>query len=319
MRITALAGGTGAAKLLRGLVACLDPHDLTVIGNTGDDTEVWGLHVSPDLDTATYALAGRLDVGRGWGLADETFRCLEAMGRLGEETWFNLGDRDLATHLYRTRRLRDGRPLSAITGEIARRLGVTARVLPMSDEPVRTRVRAAGADGGDVWLTFQEYFVRERAKVEVREVAFDGAESAGPAPGVLEAIHDADLVVVCPSNPVTSVGPILAVPGIARALDATAAPVVGVSPIVGGAAVSGPAGDLMRARGLPVSPVGVARAYAPWLDALVVEPGDRTFEPALRAARVTPLYASIVMTDLQSEAALAAAVLAARAQLARAC
>jgi LPPG:FO 2-phospho-L-lactate transferase len=319
MRITALAGGTGAAKLLRGLAACLDARDLTIVGNTGDDTEVWGLHVSPDLDTATYALAGRLDVGRGWGLADETFQCREAMGRLGEETWFNLGDRDLATHLYRTRRLREGHPLSAITGEIARRLGVAAHVLPMSDEPVRTRVRAAGADGDDAWLTFQEYFVRERAKVEVRDVVFAGAETARPAPGVLEAIRDADLVVVCPSNPVTSVGPILAVPGIARALDATVAPVVGVSPIVGAAAVSGPAGDLMRARGLAVSPVGVAHAYAPWLDALVVEPADRTFEPALRAARVTPLYASIVMTDRQSEVALATTILAARAQLARAC
>jgi LPPG:FO 2-phospho-L-lactate transferase len=317
MRLTALAGGTGAAKLLRGLAACLDPRDLTVVGNTGDDTEVWGLHVSPDLDTATYALAGRLDVARGWGLADETFRCLEAMGRLGEDTWFNLGDRDLATHLYRTRRLREGAPLSAITGEIAHRLGVGARVLPMSDQPVRTRVRAAGPDGaGDVWLTFQEYFVRERAKVEVREVAFAGATVARPAPAVLEAIHEADLVVVCPSNPVTSVGPILAVPGVAQALAATGATVVGVSPIVGDAAVSGPAGDLMRARGLPVSPVGVARAYAPWLDALVVEPSDRALEPELRAAGVTPLWAPIVMTDRQSEIALVGVVLAARATLA---
>jgi LPPG:FO 2-phospho-L-lactate transferase len=317
MRITALAGGTGAAKLLRGLAASLDPPDLTIVGNTGDDAEVWGLHVSPDLDTVVYALAGRLDVGRGWGLADETFRCLEAMGRLGEETWFNLGDRDLATHLYRTRRLREGCPLSAITGEIARRLGVTAHVLPMSDAPVRTRVRAAAADGADVWLSFQEYFVRERAKAEVREVVFEGAASAQPAPGVLAAIHDADLVVVCPSNPITSVGPILAVPGVAHALAATTAPVVGVSPIVGDAAVSGPAGDLMRARGLPVSPVGVARAYAPWLDALVVEPADRACEEALRAARVTPLFASIVMTDRRSEVALATTVLAARATLAR--
>ena len=318
MRITALAGGTGAAKLLRGLAACLGPGDLTVVGNTGDDTLVWGLHVSPDLDTATYALAGRLDIGRGWGLAGDTFRCLEAMGRLGEESWFNLGDQDLATHLYRTRRLRDGHPLSAVTGEIARRLGVAAHVLPMSDQPVRTRVRAAGPDGADVWLTFQEYFVRERAKVEVRDVLFAGAPAAQPAPGVLAAIHDADLVVVCPSNPVTSVGPILAVPGVADALEATAAPVVGVSPIVGDAAVSGPAGDLMRARGLPVSPAGVARAYAPWLDALVVEPADRALDGPLRAARVTPLYASIVMTDRQSEVALATTVLAAHATLARA-
>jgi LPPG:FO 2-phospho-L-lactate transferase len=317
MNVTALAGGTGAAKLLRGLVACIDPRALTVVGNTGDDTEVWGLHVSPDLDTVTYALAGRLDTARGWGLVDETFRCLEAMGRLGEETWFQLGDRDLATHLHRTRQRREGQPLSAVTAEIARRLDVRTRILPMSDDPVRTRVRGAGPDGAEVWLTFQEYFVRERAKVEVREVVFAGSDAARPAPGVLEAIGGADLVVVCPSNPVTSVGPILAVPGIADALGATTAPVVAVSPIVGGAAVSGPAGDLMRARGLPVSPVGVARAYAPWLDALVVAPADRSSEADLLAAGVTPFYAPIVMTDHPSEIVLARAVIAAGAGLGR--
>ncbi|MBI2014383.1 MAG: 2-phospho-L-lactate transferase, partial [Candidatus Rokubacteria bacterium] len=257
MRVTAVAGGTGAAKLLRGLAACLAPGELTVIGNTGDDTEIWGLHVSPDLDTVTYALAGRLDVARGWGLAGETFRCLEAMGDLGAETWFNLGDRDLATHVQRTRALRAGAPLSAVTAELARRLGVSARILPMSDDAVRTRVRTP-----DGWLTFQEYFVREKAQVEVRAVEYAGADAARPAPGVLEAIAEAGLVVICPSNPVTSVGPVLAVPGIAAALGARRARVVAVSPIVGGAAVSGPAAALMRARGLDVSPLGVAAAYA---------------------------------------------------------
>jgi LPPG:FO 2-phospho-L-lactate transferase len=310
-RVTAIAGGTGAAKLLRGLAACLPAADLTVIGNTGDDIEVWGLHVSPDLDTVTYALGGRLDVTRGWGRMDETFRCLEAMAELGAETWFNLGDRDLAIHLFRSRALRAGRPLSAVTADIAGRLGVSARILPMSDEAVRTRIRTAAPAGeaGDGWLGFQEYFVREKALVEVLEVAYAGAGSARPAPGVIEAIAGADLVCICPSNPVTSVGPVLAVPGIIGALDATVAPVVAVSPIVGEAPVSGPAGALMRAVGLPVSVLGVARAYAPWLDALVVDGCDAPQGAALEGLGVRPVVADILMTDRAREQALARRVL----------
>ena len=306
MRVTALAGGTGAAKLLRGLVACIAPHDLTVIGNTGDDTEIWGLHVSPDLDSATYALAGCLDAGRGWGLSDDSFRCLDAMGRLGADTWFSLGDRDLATHLVRTRALRAGSRLARVTAELARRLEVAARILPMSDDPVRTRVRTP-----DGWLGFQEYFVRERAKVEALEVEYAGAAAAAPAPGVVEAIRDADVVVVCPSNPVTSVGPILAVPGIVAALASRHGPTVAVSPIVGGAAVSGPAGDLMRARGLPVSPLGIAQAYAPWLGTLLVDARDGGLRADLLRLGVSLVVADIVMTDREREIALAHEVLTA--------
>lgn len=304
MTVTALAGGTGAAKLLRGLAACLGPRDLSVIGNTGDDLEVWGLHVCPDLDTVTYALAGRLDVERGWGRADDTFRCLEAMAQLGCDTWFNLGDRDLATHVFRTQALGAGAPLSAVTADIARAFGVQARILPMSDDPVRTRIRTP-----EGWLAFQEYFVRDKALVEVLEVAYPGAEQARPAPGVLEALADAELIVVCPSNPVTSVGPVLAVPGVVEALTAARAPVVGVSPIVAGAAVSGPAAALMRARGLPVSPVGVALAYAPWLKALLIDPRDQACRPALRAQGVSAVVADVVMTDREREVALARRVL----------
>jgi len=303
MRVTALAGGTGAAKLLRGLAACLDPHDLTVIGNTGDDTEVWGLHVSPDLDTVTYALAGLLDVTRGWGRADETFRCLEAMAVLGAPSWFSLGDRDLAVHLTRTAALRAGTPLSAATARVTGQLGVTTRILPMSDEPVRTLVQTTEAH-----LTFQEYFVRDRAAGDVVAVEFAGAPAARPAPGVVAAITEADLVVVCPSNPVTSVGPILAVPGIAAALG-TARSVVGVSPIVGGAPVSGPAGRLMRARGLDVSPLGVAAAYAPWLRALLIDARDQDAAPALERTGVRTVVADIMMTDRAREVALAHRVL----------
>jgi len=306
MRVTALAGGTGAAKLLRGLASARPRHELTVIGNTGDDAEIWGLHVSPDLDTVMYALAGRLDAMRGWGVADDTFRCLEAMGDLGAETWFNLGDRDLATHLYRTRALGDGTPLSAVTAELCRRLGVAARILPMSDNPVRTRVRTP-----DGWLSFQEYFVREKAQVRVLDVEYAGAAASRPAPGVLEALREADLVVVCPSNPVTSVGPVLAVPGMAQALGAARSRVVAVSPIVGGAAVSGPAGELMRARGLPVSPVGVAAAYAPWLGTLVIDRSDAARVPELERLGVRTVLADILMTDRDREIALAQLTLAA--------
>ena len=303
MRVTALAGGTGAAKLLRGLAACLAPRDLTIIGNTGDDTEVWGLHVSPDLDTVTYALAGLLDVERGWGRADETFRCLEAMAALGAPTWFSLGDRDLATHLARTAALRGGEPLSGVTARLATRLGVAARLLPMSDEPVRTRVRTTEAT-----LSFQEYFVRDKALGEVVAVEYAGAPEARPAPGVLAALADVELVVVCSSNPVTSVGPILAVPGIAAALAAVPR-VVGVSPIVGGAPVSGPAGRLMRARGLDVSPLGVAAAYAPWLRMLLIDSCDHDVAPALERAGVRAVVADIMMPDRGREVALARRVL----------
>ena len=304
VRVAALAGGTGAAKLLRGLAASLDGAALTVIGNTGDDAEVWGLHVSPDLDSVMYALAGLLDPGRGWGRADETFRCLSAMATYGAPTWFALGDRDLATHLARTRALRDGRALSSITAELARALGVTARILPMSDDAVRTVIRTP-----DGRLGFQEYFVRDKCQVEVVGVDYDGAARARPAPGVLDVLRDADLVVVCPSNPVTSVGPILAVPGIAETLAATRARVAGVSPIVGGAAVSGPAAALMRARGWPVSPVGVARAYAPWLSTLLVAEQDAACASELGALGVRAVPTDVMMPDAAREIALARAVL----------
>lgn len=304
MRVTALAGGTGAAKLLRGLGAHVGARDLTVIGNTGDDTLVWGLHVSPDLDTVTYALAGLLDVARGWGRAGETFHCRDAMAALGAPTWFNLGDRDLATHIARTDALAAGRSLSDVTREMTRRLGVAARILPMSDDPVRTRVRTP-----EGWLAFQEYFVRERAHPKVIDVEFDGAVTARAAPGVLDAIAGADLVVVCPSNPVTSIGPILAVAEIADALVRTPARIVAVSPIVGGGAVSGPAGEMMRARALPVSPAGVAMAYAPWLDALVFDVIDREIVPEVHALGVRAVLADTIMGDHERERALAAVVL----------
>jgi LPPG:FO 2-phospho-L-lactate transferase len=306
MKITALAGGTGAAKLLRGLARVLDAHDLTVIVNTGDDAEIWGLHVSPDLDTVCYTLAGVIDERKGWGLVDETFHALDQIARFGEPVWFNLGDRDLATHLHRTRLLREGGTLTEATRAIAQALHVTATVLPMSDQAVRTRI--LGPDG---WLAFQEYFVREKAQVEVRAVNYAGAPSARPAPGVLDALRTADAVLVCPSNPITSIGPILAVPGVVEGLRATEAAVVAVSPIVGGDAVSGPAGRLMAGAGLPVSATGVARAYGGWLDVLVFDERDRALAAEIQAAGAAAVPAPTMMSSREAEVTLARHVLAA--------
>jgi len=308
MRLVALAGGTGAAKLLRGLDALVEPGVLTIIGNTGDDALIWGLHVSPDLDTICYTLAGLSDESRGWGLRDESFRTLGEMVRFGEPTWFNLGDRDLATHLHRTRLLAEGATLSEVTTRLARDLGARHRVVPMSDQAVRTRL--LGPDG---WLTFQEYFVREKTQVEVREVEYVGAAAAAASPGLLQAIADADAVIVCPSNPVTSIGPILAVSSLAAALEKTRASIIAVSPIIGGAAVSGPAGRLMAMRGFEVSALGVAAAYAPWLDTLVLDRVDAALAPRLEATGVRPVLADTLMRGLPDEIALAHRVLGALA------
>jgi LPPG:FO 2-phospho-L-lactate transferase len=302
--VVALAGGTGAAKLLRGLAGVIDPVRLLVVGNTGDDLECWGLHVSPDLDSVMYALAGLLDPIKGWGVRDDTFHCRAAMGRLGRDTWFGLGDRDLATHLARTDLLRSGASLSEATRVIAAALGVRARLCPMSDDRIRTRILTR-----DGWLGFQEFFVREKAQPEIRGVAYEGAGAARPAPGLLDEIRHAEAVIVCCSNPVTSIGPVLAVPGIVEALVTTPAPVVAVSPIIGDAPVSGPAGKLLAARGLPVSAVSVAMLYSPWLDALVVDRRDAALAPDLAARGVRPIVGDTLMTGAESEARLARLVL----------
>jgi LPPG:FO 2-phospho-L-lactate transferase len=273
-----------------------------VIVNTGDDLTWWGLHVSPDLDSITYALAGMLSRERGWGVEGDTFQCLEAMRRMGAPAWFQLGDRDLATHLRRTELLSKNKTLSEATAEIARSLGVETRVLPMTDERVETRVLTADSD-----LSFQEYFVRERYQVAVRGVRFEDAERARPAPAVLESIAQAEAVVIAPSNPITSIGPILAVPGIRRALKQTKAPVAAISPIIGGAAVSGPAGELMKTQGLPVSIAGVARCYADFLDLLIADEQDSAFGTPVEGLAVR--YTSTVMKSEADKTALARSAL----------
>ncbi len=310
--IAALAGGVGAARLLGGMTRVVSPRDITVVVNTGDDTVLHGLHVSPDLDTVTYSLAGVVNQETGWGLAGETWAAMETLERYGGETWFRLGDRDLATHLYRTQRLRDGASLSMVTAEVAAAWDVGPRILPMSDDPVRTRVtlaEGAGAGPGDRPedrdVEFQDYFVRRRHAVEVQAVRFDGAESARPAPGVLEAIETARTVVVCPSNPIVSIGPILAVPGVEEAIAGRRADTVAVSPIVAGAALKGPADRLLTELGHEASVVGVARLYAPLASTLVVDDADAPLADRVEAEGMRCVVAPAVMSSPELAAALA--------------
>ncbi|HEX7276333.1 MAG TPA: 2-phospho-L-lactate transferase [Acidimicrobiales bacterium] len=306
MRITALAGGVGAARLLRGMVEVVDPAAITAVVNTGDDFVIHGLHVSPDLDTVTYTLADAVNQETGWGLAGETWAAMEALDRFGPGlTWFRLGDRDLATHLYRTRRLGEGAPLSTVTAEVAAAWGVGVRLLPMSDDRVATRVEVPGE--GEI--EFQDYFVRRRHDVPVRRVRFEGADEASPGPGVLDAIADADRVVICPSNPIVSIDPILAVPGIRDAVVARRADTVAVSPIIAGVALKGPAARLLADLGHDVSVVGVARLYAPLAAVLVVDEADGWLAAAVEDEGVRCVVARAVMRGRPEAVALAAAVL----------
>ena len=303
--ITALAGGVGAARLLRGMVEVVAPGGITAVVNVGDDTDLHGLHISPDLDTVLYTLADAINPTTGWGLSGETWRVMERLGSLGGITWFNLGDQDLATHLYRTQRLSEGATLGTVTGELAERLGVGVRLLPVTDDPLRTRLVLHGGDEVD----FQEYFVRLRHDVAVTQVRFAGAEGARAAPGVLEAIASADTVVVCPSNPVVSIGPVLAVPEVADALAARRDDTVAVSPIVAGAALKGPADRLLVEMGAESSVVGVARWYAPWVATLVVDEADAGLAAAVEAEGVRCVVAPTIMSDVARSAALARVVL----------
>lgn len=303
--LVALAGGVGAARFLRGLVRVVPPEDITAIVNTADDEVFHGLTVCPDLDTVTYTLAGVEHREQGWGLEGESFRTIDALTRYGADTWFRLGDLDLATHLFRTERLRAGVPLSAVTTEIAAAWEVHSRLLPMTDDRVTTRITVERPDGDLDVLRMQEWFVRERTAPPVVAVEFDGAATARPAPGVLEAIAAADTIVVCPSNPIISIGPILAVPGVRDALIARRDRVVGVSPIIAGATVKGPADRLMGPLGIEVSCVGVAEVYAPFCSTLVIDQRDAGRAADVAATGVRPVVAETLMTDARVAAALA--------------
>jgi LPPG:FO 2-phospho-L-lactate transferase len=309
--IIALSGGVGGAKLALGLARVMPPEDLVVVVNTGDDFEHLGLSISPDIDTVTYTLAGIANRELGWGRQDETWSFMETMEVIGGETWFRLGDRDVALHVERTRRLRDGETLSAVTADLCRRLGIRSRVVPMSDDPVRTRLRTA-----EGWLDFQEYFVHRRCDPIVHELLFQGAGAAHAHPDFLAALVDPSLqaIVICPSNPFISVEPILAIPGVRQAMIDSPAPIIAVSPIIAGQAVKGPTAKMMKELGLDPSAGTVAHRYHDLLDGYVIDHADMS-EVVSIDARVT--LAQTLMRTMEDREALARTVLEAAAVLRR--
>ena len=300
-----LAGGVGAARFLRGLSPLLDPHRLTVIVNTGDDETFFGLHVSPDLDTVIYTLAGVVDPLSGWGIHKDTTACLGALGRFYDETWFRLGDRDLATHIFRTEALRRGATLTEVTRALAAAFGVSIDVVPMSDAPVRTVIEVAGRGP----LPFQRYLVRGRGRGRVTGIKLRGARRARPAPGTLAAVRQSQFVILPPSNPLVSIGPILALPAMRRALRTTHARVAAVSPIVGGAPVKGPLHHMLQGLGHEVSPVGVARLYRDCVDVFVVDVRDASLASRVEALGMRPVVTDTLMTSPAKSRRLAATVL----------
>ncbi|MCW4006689.1 MAG: 2-phospho-L-lactate transferase [Candidatus Bathyarchaeota archaeon] len=302
--ITALAGGIGASKFLSGLVRVVDSKDLTVIVNTGDDIDFHGMHVSPDVDIVCYTLAGIVSQERGWGINEDTFHFLDALKKFGVETWFNIGDRDLATHVYRTLRLNQGLTLSQVTTEICCAINLGVHVLPMSNDKFETIIKTPqGA------MHFEEYLVKNAAEPKVLGVEFPNAKNAKPSPGVLEAIENSDLVIVCPSNPVVSIGPILAVKGVRDALRRSAACRVAVSPIIAGAPIKGPADKLLGGLGLEVCAFSVAQLYADFLDLFVVDVSDADQKQRIEELGVEVRAASILMNCLEDKVGLARTVL----------
>jgi LPPG:FO 2-phospho-L-lactate transferase len=302
--IAALAGGVGAARFLTGLTRLVDEEDLSVIVNTGDDIELFGLHISPDLDIVTYTLAGIVDETKGWGVRGDTFQCLEMLKAHGLDTWFGLGDMDLATHLYRTENLKKGYTLTQISRDISGVLGLKTKILPMTDDMFETRVRTSEGS-----IHFEEYFVRKQAKIEVLGVEFVGAATAKPAPGVLDAILDAETIVVCPSNPVVSIGTILAVNGVRDALKRTNARVIGISPIVAGLPIKGPADKMLRCLGFEVSAYGVAKLYSDFLDTFVIDTKDAGSKNRVETLGVNVKVTNTIMQSLEDKVSLARVVL----------
>ncbi|MDQ3985020.1 MAG: 2-phospho-L-lactate transferase [Actinomycetota bacterium] len=305
MRVTALAGGVGAAKLLVGLQEVLEPTQLTAVVNTGDDAVIYGVHVSPDLDICTYWLAGIADRDRGWGIRDDTFHFVEALGHLGRANWFRLGDKDLATCIYRTQRLKEGASLTVATAELARSFGLKGRILPMSDDPVRTMV--VTDDGRE--LNFQEYFVKERTEPEIAEIRYEGTGDARPGPAVLDAVASADVLIVCPSNPHLSIEPILSVSGVRPALVEHPS-VVSVSPIVGGAALKGPADRLLKRLTGESSAAAVADRYRDFCTLFVCDSNDRDQTGIIEEkSQVETVALDTIMSDLVSSRRLAESLL----------
>ena len=302
--VVVLAGGVGAARFLQGVTACLPDRNLTIIGNVGDDTDIAGLHVSPDLDTVMYTLTGEIDEDRGWGVRDDSARALERARSLGADAWFWLGDLDLGLHLARTEWLNAGVPLSAVTARLCTALGFDDRLLPSTDDRLRTMITTAAGE-----LDFQTYYVRRRHADEVVGIRFDGAQEAAPAPGVIDAIGHARAVIIAPSNPLISIGPILAVAGIRDALASRAVPCVAVSPIVDGAALRGPAAEMMRALGHQASPVGVAELYSSVVDAMVIDEVDAASSAELERLGIRAVVTDTIMRDARARQHLAVVAL----------
>ncbi len=302
--ITALSGGVGAARFLTGLLRIVREDELSVVVNTGDDIELFGLHISPDLDIITYTLAGIVDEMKGWGIRGDTFRCLEMLKKFGEDTWFSLGDRDLATHLYRTGLLKQGSTLSQVTNEICDVLGLKSKILPMSNDLFETRIVTPKGS-----MHFEEYFVKRHFRDKVLSVEFVGASSAKPSPGVIDALLDAKVVVVCPSNPIVSIGTILSVAGVRDALKQTDARVVAVSPIVAGAPLKGPADKMMRALGLEVSAYAVAKLYSDFLDTMVIDVRDVAQKGKIEKLGLGVIVTNTIMKTLEDKVSLAKSVL----------
>jgi LPPG:FO 2-phospho-L-lactate transferase len=302
--IVVLAGGVGAARFLQGLVEVVPQERLTVIVNTGDDRDFYGLHVSPDLDIVMYTLAGVVDETHGWGIRNDTYYTMQQLTRYGNEDWFMLGDRDLATHIHRSNLLRQGKTLSEITEELGKHFGLEMRILPMTDQPVATHIQTPVG-----LLHFQEYMVKRRCSDEVQDVVFVGANQSRPAPGVLDAIKEAEAILIAPSNPIVSIGSILAVPGIHGMLHETSGMVVAVSPIVGGAPIKGPADKLMRGLGMEVSAVGVARCYRDFLDVMIIDEQDKHLLSEIEDLGIPAVATNTIMRDDAARVALAHAVL----------
>jgi len=303
-KITCLAGGVGAARFLQGLVKIVSERDITVVVNTGDDIELYGLHISPDLDIIMYTLAGIVDEEKGWGIRGDTFHCLEMLLKYGYETWFKLGDEDLATHIHRTYLLKSGLSLSEATIRLCRSLGLEVKILPMTNDKLETKIMT---DKGI--MHFQEYLVRRGAQDKVINVMFEGAEKAQPAPEVIDSILNADMIVICPSNPIVSIGTILSVKNVRDMLRETRAKVVAISPIVGGAPIKGPADKLMRGLGLEVSAYSVARLYQDFLDVFIIDHLDRTERERIENLGLRVIITNTIMKSLRDKVRLAGVTL----------
>src|SRR5579872_6909525 len=302
--IVVLAGGVGAARFLQGLVQVVPQEQIIVIGNTGDDRTFYGLHVSPDLDIVTYTLAGVVDETQGWGVRNDTYQTMHQLTFYGNEDWFMLGDRDIATHIHRTNLLRQGKTLSEVTEDIRQHFGLQIRLLPMTDNPVATHIRTPSG-----LLHFEEYMVKRRSEDEVQDVVFVGSEAAKPAPGVLDAIKEAEAILIAPSNPIVSIGSILSVPGIHDALHEASGMVVAVSPIIGGAPIKGPADKLMRGLHMDVSAVGVARCYRDFLDVMVIDTQDAHLASDIEDLGIPTMVTNTIMSDMEAKRVLAENVL----------